>query len=345
MCIMYTTTAEGSSSPQAPTGTDLQSLLAPLDDPRYDAARCAQLAALIAEITELKRARKAVILAHNYQRPEIFRVADFVGDSLELARKATLVDAEVIVFCGVHFMAETAKILNPTRRVILPDLRAGCSLADSVTAEDLAARKAELRAVYPDLAVVGYVNTTADVKAECDACCTSSNAVKIVEALPSEHILFVPDQNLAAYVQSKTKKSIIAWDGNCYVHHQITPEQIAAVRKALPRVRVLAHPECRADVLALADAVLSTSGMVKYAKESTDKEFLVVTECGMSDRLLLEVPGKKFFKSCKLCQYMKMITLEGTRDALRDLGPEITVPEDVRVRAAAALERMLELGG
>jgi quinolinate synthase len=338
---MYTTSAEGA----APTGADLQALLAPLDDTRYDAARCARLAELIAEIGELKRAQKAVVLAHNYQRPEIFRVADFVGDSLELARQATKINAEVIVFCGVHFMAETAKILNPTRRVILPDLRAGCSLADSITADDLAARKAELRAVYPDLAVVGYVNTTADVKAECDACCTSSNAVRIVEALPSEHILFVPDQNLAAYVQSQTRKSIIAWDGNCYVHHQITPEQIAAVRTALPHVRVLAHPECRQDVLELADAVLSTSGMVKYARESDDKEFLVVTECGLSDRLLLEVPGKKFYKSCKLCQYMKMITLEGTRDALRDLAPEITVPEDVRVRAAAALERMLELGG
>src|SRR5204862_7838874 len=177
-----------------------------------------------------------------------------------------------IVFCGVHFMAETAKILNPTRRVLLPRLRAGCSRADSVTAEDLAVRKAQLRAVYPDLAVVGYVNTTADVKAECDACCTSSNAVRVVEALPSEHVLFVPDQNLAAYVQSQTKKTIIAWDGNCYVHHQITPEQIAEVRRALPHVRVLAHPECRRDVLALADAVLSTSGMVRYAKEDAAHE-------------------------------------------------------------------------
>jgi len=297
------------------------------------------------EIRALKRERNAVILAHNYQRPEIFPVADFVGDSLELARQATRVEAETIVFCGVHFMAETAKILNPARRVLLPDLRAGCSLADSVTADDLAARKAELRALHPDLAVVGYVNTSAEVKAECDACCTSSNAVRIVEALPSEHILFVPDRNLAGYVQSQTTKSIIAWDGNCYVHHQITPEQIAAVRRKLPHVRVLAHPECRADVLALADAVLSTSGMVRYAKESPEREFLIVTECGLSDRLLLEVPEKKFYKACKLCQYMKMITLEGTRDALRDLTPEITIPEDVRLRAAAALERMLELGG
>jgi quinolinate synthase len=329
----------------ASTGTELHALLGALGDPAYGAERCDRLAALVAEVLDLKRARNAVILAHNYQRPELFRVADFVGDSLELARQATRVEAEVIVFCGVHFMAETAKILNPSRRVILPDLRAGCSLADSVTAEALAERAAELRAVYPDLAVVGYVNTTAEVKAECDACCTSANAVRIVEALPSEHILFVPDRNLAAYVQSQTRKSIIAWDGNCYVHQQITPEQIRAVRAALPQVRILAHPECRADVLALADAVLGTSGMVRYAKESAEREFLIVTECGLSDRLLLEVPGKKFYKSCKLCHYMKMITLEGTRDALRDLAPEITLPEEVRVRAAAALTRMLELAG
>jgi len=334
----------GTHAPTA-AGADLQRVLAPLGEPAYDAERCAALADVIAEVNALKRERNAVILAHNYQRPEIFQVADFIGDSLELARQATKVEAETIVFCGVHFMAETAKILNPTRRVLLPDLRAGCSLADSVTADDLAARKDELRKIYPDLAVVSYVNTTADVKAESDACCTSSNAVRVVEALPSEHILFVPDQNLAAHVQSQTKKQIIAWDGNCYVHHQITPEQIAAVRTALPHVKVLAHPECRRDVLALADAVLSTSGMVKYANESTDTEFLVVTECGLSDRLLLEVPGKRFYKSCKLCHYMKMITLEGTRDSLRTLTPEIILDEDVRVRAERALLKMLELGG
>src|SRR5256885_14607348 len=223
---------------------------------------------LTTEIKDLKARIGATILAHYYQEGEIQELADFTGDSLQLARAATKVDTPTIVFCGVHFMAETAKILNPSKRVLLPDLQAGCSLADSVTAEDLAARKAELRAVYPDLAVVGYVNTTAEVTAERDACWTSSHAVRIVEALPSQHILFVPDQNLANYVQSQTRKSIIAWDGNCYVHHQITPEQIAAVRKALPHVHVLAHPECRADVLALADAVLSTSGMVRYAKES-----------------------------------------------------------------------------
>jgi len=329
----------------APTAAALHERFAPLGDSTYTDARCASLAGLMEEIQALKRARNAVVLAHNYQRPEIFQVADFVGDSLELARQATKVEADVIVFCGVHFMAETAKILNPTRTVILPDLRAGCSLADSVTAEDLAERKAELRAVYPDLKVVGYVNTTADVKAECDACCTSSNAVRVVEALPSRHILFVPDKNLAAHVQSQTTKSIIAWDGNCYVHHQITPEQILAVKHALPRLEVLAHPECRQDVLAIADRVLSTSGMVAHAKTSPATDFLIVTECGLSDRLLLEVPEKHFYKSCKLCAYMKLITLEGTRDALRDLTPEITLPEDVRVRAQRALEAMLELGG
>jgi quinolinate synthase len=329
----------------APSGSDLHGLLARLGDASYSEERCEAIADLVDEIHALKRDRNAVVLAHNYQRPEIFQVADFVGDSLELARQAATVEADAIVFCGVHFMAETAKILNPSRRVVLPDLRAGCSLADSVTAEDLAERKHELRRVYPDLAVVGYVNTTAEVKAECDACCTSSNAARVVEALPSEHILFVPDRNLAAHVQSQTRKTIIAWDGNCYVHQQITPEQIAAVRAAMPQIKVLAHPECRQDVLALADAVLSTSGMVRYAKESPEREFLVVTECGLSDRLLLEVPEKRFYKSCKLCAYMKLITLEGTRDAVRDLAPEITLPEDVRGRAAAALARMLELGG
>jgi quinolinate synthase len=332
------------AAPQTnPDPEALEALLAPLHDAAYTSDRCRALARTIAEIQDLKRARNAVVLAHNYQRPEIFQVADFVGDSLELAQKATTVDRDVIVFCGVHFMAETAKILNPSKRVLLPDLRAGCSLADAVTGEALAERKAELRRVYPDLTVVGYVNTTADVKAECDACCTSSNAVKVVEAMPGRHVLFVPDKNLAAYVQSQTTKDVIAWDGNCYVHHQITPEQILAVKKGLPHLKVLAHPECRQDVLSVADAVLSTSGMVRYAKESPAQDFLIVTECGLSDRLVLEVPDKRFFKSCKLCQYMKMITLEGTRDALRDLAPEITLDEDVRVRAKRALDRMLEL--
>lgn len=313
------------------------------DDHTYTPASCAEFAHEIDEILALKKKRNAVILAHNYQRPEIFEVADFIGDSLELSRQATKVDADIIVFCGVHFMAETAKILNPAKTVLLPDLRAGCSLADSAGAEKLIERKAELRRVYPDLAVVSYVNTTAEVKAESDVCCTSANAVKIVNALPNQNILFLPDQNLARHVQENSQKNIIAWDGNCYVHHQIRPEQISEIRQALPHVKVLAHPECRQDVLALADAVLSTSGMVDYARKSDADEFLVVTECGLSDRLTMELPEKKFYRACKLCHFMKMITLTATLTALRETRHEIKLAESVRARAEKSLQRMLEL--
>lgn len=312
-------------------------------DSEYTLEKCAEYVEQIREIKMLKRERNAVVLAHNYQRPEIFEVADFIGDSLELARAAKKVDSEMIVFCGVHFMAETAKIVNPERTVLLPDLRAGCSLSDSITGEALAERKEELRKAYPDLQVACYVNTTADVKAESDVCVTSANAVQVVNGLDSQHILFVPDENLARYVQSQTTKTILAWEGNCYVHHQITPEQILTVRKNLPQVKVLVHPECREDVIQLADAVLSTSAMMRYAKESPAQEFLIVTECGLSDRLLLEVPEKKFYKSCKLCSFMKMITLEGTLDSLRHQRYEITLPEEVRVGAERSLDRMLEL--
>ncbi|MGH8008148.1 MAG: quinolinate synthase NadA [Candidatus Binatia bacterium] len=313
-------------------------------DSGYTREACTHYAELIGEIKALKRERNAVVLAHNYQRPEIFEVADFIGDSLELARQAKKVDADVIVFCGVHFMAETAKIVNPERTVLLPDLRAGCSLSESITAEALADRKEELRKAYPDLRVVCYVNTTADVKAESDVCCTSANALQVVEALDSQHILFVPDENLARYVQGQTTKTILSWEGNCYVHHQITPEHILTVRRSLPHVKILVHPECREDVIQLADAVLSTSAMMRYAKESPAQEFLIVTECGLSDRLLLEVPEKKFYKSCKLCAYMKMITLDGVRDSLSEMRYEITLPEAVRVGAEQSLNRMLELG-
>jgi len=323
---------------------ELYEHLSRLEDPHaYTRESCEKFSDEIREIRRLKKQRNAVILAHNYQRPEIFEVADFVGDSLELARQATRVAADAIVFCGVHFMAESAKILNPEKTVLLPDLRAGCSLADSATAERLAERKEELRRIYPDLVVVSYVNTTADVKAESDVCCTSSNAVKIVGALPNRNILFVPDENLARYVRQNSDKNIIAWDGNCYVHHQITPEQILSVKEKLPHVKVLAHPECRADVLELADAVLSTSGMVRYAAESPATEFLVVTECGLSDRLLLELPEKRFYKACKLCQYMKMITLEDTLKSLENMRHEIALDEEIRARAERALRRMFEL--
>jgi quinolinate synthase len=322
----------------------LHQKLAPLDQDAYTLDACEKYSRTIEEILRLKDERKAIILAHNYQRPEIFEVADFIGDSLELARKAKEVrDADVIVFCGVHFMAETAKVMNPQRKVLIPDLRAGCSLADAVTAEALADRKAELKALYPDLKVVSYVNCTADVKAESDACCTSANAVKVVNAIDSDHILFVPDQNLANYVQENTSKHIISWDGNCYVHHQITPAEVNRVKSAIPGIKVIAHPECRKDVLALADAVLSTSAMLRYARESDADKFLIVTECGLSDRLLMEIPEKHFYKACKLCRFMKMITLDGTLDSLQNLRYEIELPHEVREGARAALERMLEL--
>lgn len=310
---------------------------------RYDEAECLDISRLIEEITALKHDKSAVVLAHNYQRPEIFEVADFVGDSLELAKRGRGYQQGTIVLAGVHFMAETAKILSPDKMVLIPDARAGCSLAASVDAEDLVARRDELRRVYPDLAVVSYVNTSAAVKAVSDVCCTSSNAVDIVERIDAGNILFVPDENLAAHVAGKTSKNIIAWNGNCYVHHQITPDAIREVRDARPGIVVVAHPECRQDVLDEADEVLSTSGMIRYAKQSDRPEFLVVTECGLSDRLLLEVPDKRFFKSCQLCRYMKMITLEGVRDALVEGRDEVRVAPEIASRAVRSLERMFEL--
>jgi quinolinate synthase len=326
------------------TGEELAESFAVLHQPNlYDREECDRLAGLITQIRQLKRQRNAVILAHNYQRPEIFEVADFVGDSLELARRGAELEEDLIVFCGVHFMAESAKILSPEKTVLLPDMRAGCSLADSVEADELVAKRDELRRVYPDLQVVAYVNTSAAVKAVVDVCCTSANAVKIVEKLPAEHILFVPDEHLGNYVQRETSKTVISWNGNCYVHHQITPESIRTVKEGIPGVKVLVHPECRADVIELADAVLSTSGMVRYAKQSGADEFLIVTECGLSDKLMMEVPDKRFYKACKLCQFMKMITLEGTLRSLQEMRHEIVLDEEVRAGAERSLRRMFEL--
>ncbi|HET7705726.1 MAG TPA: quinolinate synthase NadA [Thermoanaerobaculia bacterium] len=300
--------------------------------------------ALHEEIRALKKQRNAVIVAHNYYRPEILKVADFVGDSLELALMASKVkDADVIEFAGVHFMAETAKIVNPTRTVLLPNLLAGCQLADSAPAEDLAVRIEELREKHPDLAVVSYVNTTAAVKALSDVIVTSANAAKVVRTLSSKNILFVPDRNLANHVAEQVpEKNIIPWDGYCYVHQQITPEEIAKIRKADPELQIMVHPECRPDVADLADAVLSTSGMVRFAKERPESRFLVVTECGLSDRLAMEVPDKTFVKGCKLCTFMKVTRLEDVRDSLRDMKYEIVVPEEIRVPAERALRRMFE---
>ena len=300
--------------------------------------------ALHEEIRALKKQRNAVIVAHNYYRPEILKVADFVGDSLELALMASKVkDADVIDFCGVHFMAETAKIVNPSRTVLLPNLAAGCQLADSAPAEDLKKRIEELKGDDPDLAVVSYVNTSAAVKALSDIIVTSANAAKVVRTLPQKNILFVPDRNLARYVAEQLpEKNIIPWEGFCYVHQQITPDEVRRVRETNPDIEILVHPECRADVAALADAVLSTSGMVKYAKERSASRFLVVTECGLSDRLAMEVPDKTFLKGCKLCTFMKVTSLEDVRDSLKLMRYEIEVPEDVRVPAERALRRMFE---
>lgn len=296
------------------------------------------------EIRALKKQRNAVIVAHNYYRPEILKVADFVGDSLELAMMAAEVkDADVIDFCGVHFMAETAKIVNPSKTVLLPNAMAGCQLADSAPVEDLTARIAELKREFPDLAVVSYVNTTAAVKALSDIIVTSANAARVVRTLESRNILFVPDRNLASHVAEEVpEKNIIPWDGYCYVHQQITPEEIEKIRGADPTLQVLVHPECRPDVAALADAVLSTSGMVRFAKERPETRFLVVTECGLSDRLAMEVPGKTFIKGCKLCAFMKVTTLEDVRDSLIKMQYQIEVPEDVRIPAERALRRMFD---
>src|SRR5215210_7288166 len=303
-----------------------------------------EIEALHAEIRALKKQRNAVIVAHNYYRPEILKVADFVGDSLELALMASKVkDADVIEFCGVHFMAETAKIVNPSRTVLLPNLAAGCQLADSAPAADLSRRIAELKQQYSDLAVVSYVNTTAAVKALSDIIVTSANAAKVVRTLPNRNILFVPDRNLANHVAAQLpEKNIIPWDGYCYVHQQITPEEIGRIRKADPELEILVHPECRPDVASLADAVLSTSGMVRWAKERPANRFLIVTECGLSDRLAMEVPDKTFLKGCKLCAFMKVTTLEDVRDSLLHMQYEINVPEEIRVPAERALLRMFD---
>jgi quinolinate synthase len=311
----------------------------------YSEEEVREFEALHVEIRALKKERNAIIVAHNYYRPEILKVADFVGDSLELALLAAEVkDADVIEFCGVHFMAETAKIVNPSKTVLLPNMMAGCQLADSAPAEDLAARIDELKQQYPDLAVVSYVNTTAAVKALSDIIVTSANAAKVVRTLPNRNILFVPDRNLARHVAEQVPdKNIIPWEGYCYVHEQITPEEINRIRMADPELEILVHPECRGDVAALADAVLSTSGMVRYAKERPAMRFLIVTECGLSDRLAMEVPEKQFLKGCKLCAFMKVTSLEDVRDSLKYKRYEIEVPEDIRVPAELALRKMFDV--
>lgn len=296
---------------------------------------------LIEEINKLKKEKNAVILVHNYQRPEIYKIADYIGDSYGLSVKASQTKADIIVFCGVHFMAESAYILNPEKKVLFPAKDAGCPMADMITAEDLKA----LRKKYPDAAIVSYMNTTAAVKAESDVICTSSNAVKIVNSLPNKRIIFVPDKNLASYVAEHTDKEIIPWDGFCYVHDKFSHEELAKAKKVLKKAKVVAHPECRKEFRALSDHICSTSSMIGYAKNSEAKEFIIGTEIGMLEMLKQEVPEKKFYTSQKsTCVNMKKNTLELVLESLKNEKPVVTVPEDVRLKAKKALDKMLEVG-
>lgn len=298
-------------------------------------------AKLIEEILRLKRGRNAVILAHNYQLGEVQDIADFVGDSLELSQNAAKTEADVIVFCGVHFMAETASILCPDKIVLLPDIHAGCPMADMITAERLRERKREL----PGTTVVCYINSSAEVKAESDVCCTSANAVKVIESLDAEEILFVPDQYLGHYISTKTDKSMILWPGFCPTHIRIQPQYITDLRREYPQAKVVVHPECRPEVIALADEVLSTGGMCRYASKSEVKEMIVGTEIGILHRLRKENPGKKFIPVSEqaVCPRMKLITLENILWSLEEMAPEVKVPEEIRLEAKAAVDRMLEV--
>ena len=297
-------------------------------------------APLIAEINRLKRERNAVILAHNYMTPEIFHcVADFRGDSLQLAKEAARVDAKVIVQAGVHFMAETSKLLSPDKTVLIPDMRAGCSLAASITADDVRM----LREAYPGVPIVTYVNTSAAVKAECDITCTSSNAVKVVESLGAPRVLCIPDQYLAKWVQSQTKVEVIAWKGACEVHERFTGEELTAMRKNDPGLKIIAHPECPPDVIAAADFTGSTSGMINWVKDKRPAKVMLVTECSMASNVAVEVPDVEFIRPCNLCPHMKRISLEGIYDALVNMQHEVTVDPDVAARARRAVERMVNL--
>lgn len=321
--------------------------------------------ALHEDILRLKDERRALILSHNYQRAEVQDIADFVGDSLELSRTAANIQCDVIVFCGVNFMAESASILSPDKIVLLPELDAVCPMADMITVGS--PRKVwktfpgyeiqptfvfpheftlmDIKHMHPDVPVVAYVNTTADVKAESDICCTSANVVRVVESLPEEKVICIPDRNLSAWAQKNTAKRIISWDGFCHVHDRVTKEDVYNVRREYPDALLMAHPECRLEVLELADVVTSTSGMLRFAKSSDAGEFIVGTETGLIHRLKKENPEKIFYPLRKdmVCPNMKKTTLKSVLRALKEMTYVIKVPEDIRIPAKRALDRMLEI--
>ena len=295
----------------------------------------------IKKINELKKKKNAVILAHNYQTPEIYHgVADIAADSLALALEAAKTKADIIVLCGVHFMAETAKLMNPNKKVLIPDMDAGCSLASSITGEDVRMLKEK----YPGVPVVSYVNTSAEVKAESDVCCTSANAVRVVESLGVEKVIFLPDHYLANYVQKNTKVKIISWQGTCIVHEKFTGNEVKEIRKQNPGIKIIAHPECPPDVISASDFAGSTSSMVNYVKEKQPKKVLLVTECSMSDNIQIENPNVNFVKPCNLCPYMKKITLKKILECLEKESNEIKIGNNIAARARKSVVRMADIG-
>jgi quinolinate synthase len=298
-------------------------------------------APLIEEINKLKVEKNAVILAHNYQTPEIYHgVADISADSLALAVEAAKTSASIIVLCGVHFMAETAKLMNPSKKVLLPDMSAGCSLSASITGDDVRLLKQK----YPGVPVVSYINTSADVKAETDICCTSANAVKVVESLNVNKVIFLPDQYLANYVASNTNVKIISWKGTCIVHEKFTAQEVEEVRAANPGIKIIAHPECPPDVIKASDFAGSTSGMADYVNKNKPKKVMLVTECSMSDNVEADNPEVEFVKPCNLCPYMKKINLEKILDCLKNETNEIIIDKKISDAARKSVLRMTEIG-
>ena len=298
-------------------------------------------APLIHKINMLKKEKNAVVLTHNYQTPEIFYgVSDVAADSLALAVEASKTEADIIILCGVHFMAETAKLMNPKKKVLLPDMGAGCSLASSITGKDVRLLKEK----YPGVPVVSYVNTSAEVKAESDICCTSANAIQVVESLGANKVIFLPDQYMAKYISTKTKVQIISWVGTCIVHERFSAQEINDVKKQNPGIKILSHPECSPEVIAVSDFTGSTSGMAKYVDKNQPEKVMLVTECSMSDNVQIENPNVQFVRPCNLCPYMKTITLPKILDCLETETNEILIPEIISRKARKAVERMAAIG-